>query len=316
MRRNETARVRARILVAGLMAALMMGACSSGSSSAKSVPTLTPEAGAARGAEPRYAKPGPYQVGVTTIDLADRKVEVYYPAKPGSTKGRPTATYKQTDPISPELLASLPKVPANVDLTVKFPAVRDVPVATDGPFPLVLFSHGAGGWRGVYSYPLSGLASWGFVVASTDFAEYGLLAQFAGGGGNGADRKTTVPGAVNATIDALSAANRASENRFRGAIDTKRIGAVGHSAGGGTMFGFLNVLLAAALAAAGAAENDIRQILEEENPRGLRLDADGVSWGSHRLGKAELAGSRAHFAGFGSCSFNEPVNDLHQMGLL
>jgi len=61
---------------------------------------------------------------VTTLSLPDREVEVYYPARAGSTKGRPTATYTQTDPIPPEILAGLPKVPAGVDLTVKIPATR------------------------------------------------------------------------------------------------------------------------------------------------------------------------------------------------
>src|SRR5207342_3563732 len=169
-------------------------------------------------AEPAYAKPGPYAVGVTTLSLPDRKVEVYYPARAGSTKGRPTATYTQTDPIPPEILAGLPKVPAGVDLTVKVPATRDVPVATDGPFPLVIFSHGAGGWRGVYGYPLSGIASWGFVVASTDYAEYGLLAQFSGGGSNSAETATAVQAAATGTIDLMAGENDRAASPFHDAV--------------------------------------------------------------------------------------------------
>lgn len=194
-------------------------------------PTRTPLA------QPVYAKPGPYRTGVTTIALADRKIEVFYPARAGSTKGEPRATYLQTDPIPPEVLAGLPKPPPGTDLSVTIPAYRNVAVAP-GRFPLVMFSHGAGGWRGVYGYPLSGLASWGFVVASVDFTEYGLLSQFTGGG-NTADRAAKVSVAVGAAIDRMVAADRGARSRLRGHIDTRRIAGVGHSAGGGTMFGLL-----------------------------------------------------------------------------
>jgi len=194
---------------------------------------------AAKAAEPVYAKRGPYAVGVTTLELPDRKIEVYYPAKPGSTKGKPQATYVQTDPIPPAVLAGLPKPPPGTDLSVTIPAYRNVPVAPS-KFPIVMFSHGAGGWRGVYGYPLSGIASWGFVVASVDFTEYGLLASFSGGSANDPTRATKVNAAAKAAIDLVVAQNTASGSRFKGRLAVKQIGAVGHSAGGGTMFGLLD----------------------------------------------------------------------------
>jgi dienelactone hydrolase len=223
-----------------VIAALVAAGCSSGSHSSGSDASTSSRPAKSVLAEPAYAKPGPYAVGVTTLSLPDRKVEVYYPARAGSTNGRPTATYTQTDPIPPEILAGLPKVPAGVDLTVKIPATRDVPVATDGPFPLVIFSHGAGGWRGVYGYPLSGIASWGFVVASTDYAEYGLLAQFSGGGSDDAETATAVKAAATGTIDLMAKENGTTGSRFHGAVATKQVGAVGHSAGGSTMFRLLD----------------------------------------------------------------------------
>ena len=148
MRRTGTRRA-GRWLIA-VSVALALAGCTSGSDSETSRPASRARA---VGADPRFAKPGPFAVGVTTLALADREVEVYSPAKPGSTDGRPAATYTQTDPIPPTVLAGLPKVPAGVDLTVKIPAVRDVPIARSGPYPLVVFSHGAGGWRGVAAFP-------------------------------------------------------------------------------------------------------------------------------------------------------------------
>lgn len=234
---NGSSRRRGAALVAGLVIAIVAAGCSSGSSSESGGHS---DGGAVAGSKPAYAERGPYAVGVTTLSLPDRKVEVYYPAKAGSTDGRPDATYVQTDPIPASVLAGLPQVPAGVDLTMKIPAVRDVSVATDGPFPLVIFSHGAGGWRGVYGSPLSGIASWGFVVASTDYAEYGLLAQFSGGVSGGAARTAAVHAAATGTIDLMTNENDAAQSRFHDAIDATKVGAIGHSAGGGTMFGLLD----------------------------------------------------------------------------
>ncbi|AKL72752.1 Alpha/beta hydrolase family [Actinobacteria bacterium IMCC26256] len=190
--------------------------------------------------EPAYSKPGPYAVGVTTLSLPDRKIEVYYPAKTGSTKGKKRATYLQTDAIPADILAGLPAVPPGTDLSVTIPAYRNVPVAAS-KFPIVLFSHGAGGWRGVYGYPLSGLASWGFVVASVDFTEYGLISQFLGtGGAADPNRRAKISATAVAAIDLVVAENTAKGSRFKGHLLPGKVGAVGHSAGGGTMFSLLD----------------------------------------------------------------------------
>jgi hypothetical protein len=84
----------------------------------------------------------------------------------------------------------------------------------------------------------------------------------------------------------------------------------------GSMYGFLNVLVATALAGRGAPAEEVRRMLEEEDPRALHVDAGQVRWGAYQLPPAALAAARVHFTAFGSCSFDEPVNDLQQMGLL
>ena len=188
---------------------------------------------------PIYAKPGPYAVGVTTLSLPDRKIEVYYPAKAGSTKGKKRSTYLQTDAIPADILAGLPKVPPGTDLSVTIPAYRNLPVAAS-KFPIVLFSHGAGGWRGVYGYPLSGLASWGFVVASVDFTEYGLLSQFLGTGAATDVSRAKITSVAVAALDRVVAENTIKTSRFKGHLLPRKVGAVGHSAGGGTMFSLLD----------------------------------------------------------------------------
>lgn len=85
----------------------------------------------------------------------------------------------------------------------------------------------------------------------------------------------------------------------------------------GIMFGFLNVLLAAGLARRGAGHEEVVAMLEERDGRSILFDASGVSWKGHRLETEDLAELRTRFAAaFGSCSFDEPVRELRQMGLL
>lgn len=179
---------------------------------------------------------GAFEVGVTTLDLADRKIEVYYPAAPGAAAGRTNEIYLQTDPLPPMLKSLTSRIPAEVDLRVSVPAFRDVPSASSSSYPLVIFSHGAGGWRSGHGKLLSGIASWGFVVASVDFPEYGF-SSFAGGAARDMSaRRATSAAAVDAALDLLASATSASEGPLSGIIDLSKIAAMGHSAGGGTMF--------------------------------------------------------------------------------
>lgn len=85
-----------------------------------------------------------------------------------------------------------------------------------------------------------------------------------------------------------------------------------------TMYGFLNVFLAAALLRTGeGTEADAAELLSETNPTNFRFVEQGIAWREKRLPSAKLALVRENFAmSFGSCSFDEPVSDLRAMGLL
>lgn len=79
----------------------------------------------------------------------------------------------------------------------------------------------------------------------------------------------------------------------------------------GTMHGFLNVFLAAAML------DHADAILAEEDPASIRFDDDGVTWREQRVSTEELATMRRDFAiSFGSCSFEEPIADLQGLGWL
>jgi len=83
------------------------------------------------------------------------------------------------------------------------------------------------------------------------------------------------------------------------------------------MHGFVNVFLAAALLWCGGSEKDAIATLEEERPVAFRFDEDSVAWHAQRLTTDELRASREQFAiSFGSCSFDEPMEDLQQLGWL
>ena len=85
----------------------------------------------------------------------------------------------------------------------------------------------------------------------------------------------------------------------------------------GTMFGFLNLFLAAAFMAAGLGDADAERLLEEREPAAVRFDAAGAEWRGHRLDLDSIRRARESvIVSFGSCSFTEPVGDLQSLGLL
>lgn len=85
----------------------------------------------------------------------------------------------------------------------------------------------------------------------------------------------------------------------------------------GTMFGFLNVFLAAAFLRAGASEGEARAILSATDPADFAFDDGGVAWRGRRLTTEALREARSDVAlSFGSCSFREPIDDLQALELL
>jgi hypothetical protein len=83
------------------------------------------------------------------------------------------------------------------------------------------------------------------------------------------------------------------------------------------MHGFLNVLGAAVL----AAEHrwDVRQaaiMLDDENPDSFSFSQDFFAWRDWKIDVERLKYRRKFVASFGSCSFDEPREDLRALGLL
>lgn len=85
-----------------------------------------------------------------------------------------------------------------------------------------------------------------------------------------------------------------------------------------TMHGFVNVLFCAGLALAGdLGEDDAVRLLNDTNPESFRFGESSVSWLGRELTGERLARTReSFFLSFGSCSFDEPIDDLLAMKLL
>jgi hypothetical protein len=82
----------------------------------------------------------------------------------------------------------------------------------------------------------------------------------------------------------------------------------------GMMHGFINVFVAAAFVWHG--ERQIQPILAETDRAAFRFD-EKAHWRELSLSSDEVAEARSSFAhSFGSCSFEEPIEDLRALGWL
>lgn len=206
-------------LIGLLIAALGLCACSTDTSSSPS----------------NYRDEGPYEAGVTTLTLADRQVEVWYPVNRGDIAGLDPVPYFIRDELSGELDSLLPD-----DVNPPFPtaAYRDAKASGSGPFPLVIFAHGSSSYRNQSSFLTTHLASWGFVVASVDYLERGLRRQLDLNMDDGPDPELDDVDLTRMVVMLMSSENDLDGGLLQGRVSTDQIAITGHSAGGGTSIRF------------------------------------------------------------------------------
>ncbi len=184
-------------------------------------PNTAPQAGVAA-----YTGDGPYEVGVTTLQLSDRKVEVWYPADNAQVGSTPKDVYFIRSFIPPTFD---PLIPPGVNPPYETNAYRDVPAAA-GSFPLTIFSHGAAGFRLTTTELTTHVASWGFIVISPDYLERGLANAL--GSPPATPRSDTL--VAGEAIDAVKAASATPGGLLDGRVNSTKVYPWGHSAGGGT----------------------------------------------------------------------------------
>jgi hypothetical protein len=81
-----------------------------------------------------------------------------------------------------------------------------------------------------------------------------------------------------------------------------------------TMFGYLNVFLAATALWAGRPQSEALALLSGERRGDLKIEDDAITWHGARLTASEIADSRRNFCrSIGSCSFTEPVEEIRAL---
>ncbi|MFC8097207.1 alpha/beta hydrolase family protein [Streptomyces sp. NPDC057363] len=205
------------------------------------------------------APAGPHPVGRRTLHLVDRQradpwvpeagarelmVSVSYPARRAGS-GAPAAYMTEGEArLLLEARGLTGVVPAETLAGTRTHARVGVAPAR-GRFPLVLLSPGFGMPRTTLTSLADDLASRGYVVASVDHAYESLATEFPGGrlpacvACDEADQRPELAGVVRGRADDLSfVIDELTDHRRAGSlarvIDSRRIGAAGHSIGGAT----------------------------------------------------------------------------------
>jgi predicted dienelactone hydrolase len=229
-----------------LFCGLLAGCAGSGPGATDELP-FDP-AGPASAPDPM--QPGPFAVGVKTFDLADparpdpdtgqaRRLltEVWYPAVQSATAG-PFWRYDAKAEVDPELLGDKYAAFMAADLPlISTATVRDAELdRAHGPYPIVLYSHGANGVRWQSIFYTAHLASHGYVVISPDHQHNTIWDLIR----DGYDAGTVVTSSykriddMSFLLDEFLGRDRDPTDFFYAALDRQRVAATGHSFGGFT----------------------------------------------------------------------------------
>ncbi len=200
--------------------------------------------------------PGPYPVGVTTIQMQDESrmdpvlnaprpllVEIWYPAADSARGGTPA---KFTDffmggkdiQMNTILTIAFRFNITEIDKRFKTLAVRDSEIA-EGTFPLLIFSHGNGGMRSQSTFWCDHMASQGYIVVAPDHTRNACATSFEGkvipyDNEGRAQAALDRPKDVSFLIDQLGKLNEDAKSQFFSKVDLENIGVAGHSFGGFT----------------------------------------------------------------------------------
>ena len=171
---------------------------------------------------PSLDQRGPWPVGARTIKLDDVTLEVWYPAVLGSEHGLPRVRYDLRDEM-PRTEAA--KIPDADNAWLDCDCIRDLPIdATHGPYPPVVFLHGAASFRAQSAFLMTQWASRGFVVIAPDLPGVGLDAVMGG-------EQHFPAGVPLAVLDLVTHAPDHDPLAFARAQLGAHVGLVGHSLG-------------------------------------------------------------------------------------
>lgn len=166
---------------------------------------------------------GPWHVGVRTVVADGLVLEVWYPARAGSERGASPVSYDLRESMPPTEAA---KIPDSANPRLACECARDLPVDDrHGPYPVVVFLHGAASFRAQSTFLMTHWASRGFVVVAPDLPGIGLKAALGG------EAQSAPFGAVIRVLDVLARADAPDPLGFvRSSLGPGRA-LVGHSLG-------------------------------------------------------------------------------------
>jgi len=180
------------------------------------------------GSPPAPDRPGLFEVGHTVFSITDAarddrtlEVQLFYPADPGSGGGE--HSYYLTMDIGVAVVGATSEI-----------AYDDIPASGQGPFPLIVFSHGATSLNIQSVRLLEMLASHGFVVAAPNHTGDTTLDMMQGTQLAQEEIARHRPADVGFMIDEMIERGRTADDALEGRVDAERIGVTGHSFGGFT----------------------------------------------------------------------------------
>ncbi|KAI1333899.1 hypothetical protein F5Y15DRAFT_320891 [Xylariaceae sp. FL0016] len=125
-----------------------------------------------------YARPDPLGDG-SSSEPRDLMVTLLYPTIDSSTFSSTLAP--QFSPATATFIDELLDLTPGTAVSLTTRARLDLPIANPDTSPVVLFSHGFGFTRGLYTALLSDLASWGWIVVAIDHPHDAGLVEYPDG---------------------------------------------------------------------------------------------------------------------------------------
>ena len=165
---------------------------------------------------------GPYSVGVQTITITDVErdrpltVDVTFPLAEGTEGTSQRYTF-----ITGDYYESPRAIAATADQ-----------ISPEGPFPLVVYTHGSGGLRYIDSDYTETLASHGYLVVAADHSGNTAVDQFVDTSDDPATIAYNRPRDVQILIDAMLNPESLETVGFVASVDPEKIAVTGHSLGG------------------------------------------------------------------------------------